>query len=148
MFVLIAIFLFLFLIFALGFLKKTNQKSFSKCVEINKKIIKVELANTIFKRAKGLSGRPSLAQDEGMLFIFSDYAQHPFWMKEMNFSLDIIWLRDKEIVDISQNISPETFPQSFAPKVPVNYVLEVKADFSKENNIKIGQMVSYLDCQK
>lgn len=128
--------------------KKEAKENQTKYVRIGQILIKVEIVDTILKRNRGLGGRISLGDNEGMLFIFPKAAKYHFWMKKMNFPLDIIWLRDKEIVDIRENLGPETFPQSFAPKAPANYVLEVKAGFSEENDIKIGQMVEHLDCQK
>ena len=51
--------------------------------------IKVELAITPEARAQGLSGRPSLSENEGVLFVFDKPDKYSFWMKNMNFPLDI-----------------------------------------------------------
>jgi uncharacterized membrane protein (UPF0127 family) len=83
-----------------------------------------------------------------MLFIFPNEEKHFFWMKDMLFPIDIIWINNaKEIVYIDENTSiPETntpdynLPLFSSPK-PVSYVLEVNAGFSEKNNIKIGDKV-------
>src|SRR3989304_6446445 len=61
--------------------------------------INVEIAQTEAEREQGLSGHKPLADDEGMLFIFDKPGYHGFWMKDMLFSIDIIWISaDKKIV--------------------------------------------------
>ena len=60
----------------------------------------------------------------------------------MNFPIDVIWLdKDFEVVDIAQNISPDSFPQVFEPKAPALYILEVNAGWAEHNNLKIGDRV-------
>ena len=83
------------------FLRQTptvlNQQ---KIIEINDKEIAVEVAATAETRSKGLSGRGSLEEGTGMLFIFDSPAQYGFWMKDMNFAIDIVWIDEKfHIVD-------------------------------------------------
>lgn len=148
MYLIILLFL-LLIILAFGyyiFFKKDNGGTEIKCVKINNLIIRVDIADNVFKRSKGLGGRVGLADDQGMFFIFPTYAKQSFWMKDMNFAIDIIWIKDKEIVDISKNISPASYPQTYQPQAPVNYVLEVNAGFCDKNNITIGQRVDYSDC--
>ncbi|HWO07427.1 MAG TPA: DUF192 domain-containing protein [Candidatus Paceibacterota bacterium] len=104
--------------------------------------VHVAVANTPESRAKGLSGTSSLAEGEGMLFVFDDDDRHMFWMKDMVFSIDILWAdRDGRVVHIEQSVSPETFPQTFAPPVPARYALEVPAGFAAARDIKIGSVL-------
>jgi hypothetical protein len=42
--------------------------------------------------AKGLAVKNQLKENEAMLFIFEESAKHSFWMKDMKFPIDIIWL--------------------------------------------------------
>jgi len=110
-------------------------------VVIKDKTIWVDLAQTPEEKNKGLGGRENLADDEGMLFIFKEKTTPSFWMKDMNFPLDIIWLDDNIIVDISQNIQPHKNNQNlpvYRPSQAVNYVLEVNAGYVNKNNIKTG----------
>ncbi len=63
----------------------------------------------------------------------------------MQFSIDIIWIsEDLKVVDIKEEATPESYPESFAPKEGAKYVLEVGAGFSKLNNLKIGDSVKFL----
>jgi uncharacterized membrane protein (UPF0127 family) len=111
---------------------------------IAQKSIEIDLADTPALRTRGLSGRTSLAPDHGMLFVFEKPDLHGFWMKEMNFSIDIIYIgADKKIVDIKKGVSPESYPMIFKPNQPALYVLEVPAGFSEENNIKVGNDVVF-----
>lgn len=114
-------------------------------VEIeNKARVKAEIAETQKERILGLSYRKKLEKNHGMIFIFEKEDYHPFWMKNMNFSIDIIWIDgEKKIIDITENVSPETFPKVFRPSKPAKFVLEVEAGFVKENNIKIGDKIQF-----
>jgi len=146
-FVLIIIIFFIFLYF---FLINNN---FSKNLEINEiqsvkiagKILKVELALTSEEQEKGLSERKKINEDEGMLFVFNYTGQYSFWMKDMNFPLDIIWIDDDfKVVYIEKNALPESYPATFSPKVEAKYILEVLSQFSQKNNLKVGDKVEFL----
>lgn len=104
----------------------------------------VRLADTDLTRTKGLSGTIPLKNNEGMLFIFDQPTVPRFWMKEMLYSLDIIWISpEKKIVSVEKNVSPETFPETFFPPSPVRYVLEVTGGFFEKNNLRPGDLVSW-----
>src|SRR3989344_5460752 len=98
-----------------------------------------------FSRAgfeKGLGGRTSLPESDGMLFLCLPDAYPQFWMKEMRFPIDIIWINEEFIVvDITPDVSPESFPETFTPSSPVAHVLEVNSGFAKEHSIAPGTMV-------
>lgn len=90
--------------------------------------IAVMLAETPEEHARGLSGREGLDADMGMLFIFDHSEQYGFWMPDMHFPIDIIWIgEDWRIVDIMPRTTPESYPTVFKPRVPARYVLEVNA---------------------
>ncbi len=104
----------------------------------SKKII-IERASTKAERQLGLSGRERLGEDAGLLFVFDYSGQYCFWMKDMNFSIDILWLDDKKkVVDMVSSVSPESYPDTFCPKVPASYVLEVNAGQAKQHGVAIG----------
>jgi len=108
-------------------------------LSINGVKIIVEIADTETTRAQGLSNRLSLTENAGLLFIFNRADYYSFWMKEMNFPIDIIWLDDNwRIVDITANASPQDFPQTYQPRAPARYVLEVNAGFIVTHDIVIG----------
>ena len=105
----------------------------------------VELAQTLPERVKGLSGRDSLAKNSGMLFVFPQPAREVFWMKGMSFSLDIIWISEGKIVEITKNAQPLndiSNPVSYKPKAPVDMVLEINAGQVDQYGIKIGDTVN------
>ncbi len=115
---------------------------------IGKIPINIEVSDTPELMEKGLSGRENLESDSGMLFVFKSYTNTYFWMKDMKFPLDMIWIRDDKIIDISKNVpipKPDTplnqLPK-YSPKEKVNYVLEVNAGFTEKNDIKIGDGVT------
>ncbi|MDO8518376.1 MAG: DUF192 domain-containing protein [bacterium] len=101
--------------------------------------IQVEVASTPAQRQLGLSGRASLAAGKGMLFVFTQPNEHGFWMKDMHFSIDIIWADSAGVITtIAHDISPSTYPQAFYPNEPAFYVLEVPSGFAKAHDIAVG----------
>lgn len=97
------------------------------------------VANTLPDRIKGLSGTPYLPDGVVKLFAFGTEGEHSIWMKDMNYSLDIIWVsRAGNIVHIEENISPDTYPKSFSSPVPAWYVIEANAGFVAREGIKVG----------
>jgi uncharacterized membrane protein (UPF0127 family) len=114
-------------------------------IVINNSIIRVEEAGTLEEQIKGLSNRKYLSPNSGMLFIFKNKQIQKFWMKNMNFPLDIIWINDNKIINISKNLPPENdLPKKIYNSDDLcNYVLEVNAGFADKNNIKIGDYVKY-----
>jgi len=121
-----------------------KEKSDITSVTLGGEEIKVEVADTMQKRQKGLMGRESLADNEGMLFIFPTNSIHPFWMKNTLIDLDIIWISDDlKIVEIWENAPASTpggpkDPKRYQPKEKSKYVLEVNAGFVSKNGVKVG----------
>jgi hypothetical protein len=114
-----------------------------KYVKINGNKIFVEIADTMEKQTQGLSGRPDLAFNEGMLFVFPEKQIRHFWMKNMNFSLDIIWLDEEKIINISHKLPPEgeNPAKTYSSVLPVNRVLEINAGLADRCQIKVGDTV-------
>lgn len=135
-------FVILGLIVAVYIFYTTTKKPY---IEISGKKIRVLLADNDRDRIQGLSDRPALDQESGMLFIFDKKAYKTFWMKRMQFPLDIIWIKDNKIIKIDKNLAPEGDEPSkkYHSGDEVNYVLEVNGGFSDKNNIKVGDPVGY-----
>ncbi|OGC92586.1 hypothetical protein A2899_02745 [Candidatus Amesbacteria bacterium RIFCSPLOWO2_01_FULL_49_25] len=116
-------------------------------ISINEKQFDVEIADTPKKIELGLSGRENLPPDSGMLFVFEKPASYPFWMKDMRFSLDFIWISNRKVVQISENVLPpdasHPVPTTITPDQPVDHVLEVTAGFVKNHAININDEVDY-----
>ncbi len=109
-------------------------------IKIGETSIKVDVADTDSERRQGLSGRGELEEGEGLLFVFERVGTYGFWMKDMNFAIDIIWIgEDKKVVGIERSVEPSTYPTIFYPPSEVLYVLEVPATFSDATNINVGQ---------
>lgn len=116
-----------------------------KYVKIGGKILNIDLALTEEELSLGLSGREKLKENEGMLFVFDYPARYSFWMKDMKFPIDIIWIgEDMRIVYIEKNAKPESFPQTFVSDTDAKYVLEVVSSFSEKNNLKKGDNVEFM----
>lgn len=103
----------------------------------------VESASNDFSRAKGLSGRERLGENNGMLFVFPKKDTHRFWMRGMKFPLDIIWIKDRRVVGFSTDLPPANFMnmEFYSPPEPVNLVLEVNAGSVEKYGIKKGDEV-------
>lgn len=99
----------------------------------------IEVADTPAARTQGLSGRESVPDDYGMLFVFDFPDEHSFWMKDMQVPIDIIWISEEgRIVYITHELAPDTYPTQFAPPAPARYVLETRAGYARERGWEIG----------
>ena len=109
-------------------------------------VIPVEVAATLKKRSLGLGKRNSLKKGWGMLFVFEKRKPHRFWMKDMQFPLDIIWLDNHRIVHIIHNAQPvnsKVEPEVMTSPVPVNFVLEIAAGRAAKIRLKTGQWMKF-----
>lgn len=108
-----------------------------------------EVVNSSASKTQGLSGRNEIGAD-GMLFAFEQTAAHSIWMKEMKLDLDLIWLIDGEVVDITlgaKKPSQETQLHEleiYQPKTGVNQVLEVKSGFVEKWGVKEGDLLKIM----
>lgn len=117
----------------------------SATIRIGGKTLQVDLAVTSAERGLGLSGRASLSDGDGMLFIFELPDAHGFWMKDMLFPIDIIWFdENKIVVYVESGVLPESYPKVFTPNRPAKYVLETKSGFAAENGIGVGDSAEFL----
>lgn len=92
--------------------------------------------------AKGLGGRNSLPEKSGMLFVFEKAGKHCIWMKNMRFSLDVIWLdTQKQVVKVASEVSANSYPQEFCPDKPAKYVIELNPGLA--GGLKEGQQLSF-----
>ncbi|BCX16076.1 MAG: hypothetical protein KatS3mg098_305 [Candidatus Parcubacteria bacterium] len=110
------------------------------------KTIQAEAAVSSLKKEKGLSQREELSENQGMIFVFERPQIPFFWMKDMKFALDFIWINQNQIVDLAENIPPPSrflSPQIVYPKEKVDKVLEVKAGTIKKLNLKKGDLIEF-----
>ena len=125
------------------YFKKTPTKYAN--VKIGDTKIRAEIADTFIKQTKGLMFRKSLPENEGMLFVFDDENYHSFWMMNMSFPIDIVWInKEKKVVDITKNAQPCKISCTiYRPKEEVMYVLEVNANFTEEHEVGIGSLLEF-----
>lgn len=125
-----------------------NGQLATTSLSIDNVIIDVELASTMMQQANGLSYRPSLGVDQGMLFTFGSGSVQTFWMKSMNFPLDMIWISGNTVVGIAQDVpAPAPGTPLWSLKIytsPANTdkVLEVNAGTAAKYNIKVGDAMT------
>ncbi len=116
-------------------------------VILKNKVIHVDLALTGEEQTKGLSIKNTMKEDEGMLFIFKTSEKYPFWMKDMKFPIDIIWINsDHKIVHIEKNLQPcilFLLCPTYSPNADSLYVLEVVSNYTNKNNISVGDKVDF-----
>ncbi|MBI4029264.1 MAG: DUF192 domain-containing protein [Candidatus Blackburnbacteria bacterium] len=124
----------------------TNQEK--KIVTVGGTQFKVELAQNEQARKVGLSTKDALAQDEGMLFTFDKKGTRPaFWMKGMKFPIDIVWIKDSVVSEITPNVqtvtagTPDDKMPQYSPKSKIDYVLEIPAGVSQKRGLKAGDSV-------
>lgn len=104
--------------------------------------VEAEVVNTDKSRELGLSGREKMGDGEGMLFIFDHEGKYGFWMKDMNFPLDILWINQEGIVvHIERNISEKSYPKTFSNEIDAMYVLELNAKSSDRLGAFLGSKV-------
>lgn len=120
-----------------------ENKKPSNVLRLGNTIVKADILDTAPARALGLSGRDSISDDEGALFVFDFPRPYSFWMKGMSFPIDIIWIgEDKRVVDITENLRPESYPAHYQPRYPAQYVLEVNSGWARRHGVQIGMQVT------
>lgn len=112
-------------------------------VRIGNVELTVDIADTPQLTAQGLSGREELPEEHGMFFIFPSSGIRSFWMKDMRFPIDIVWMDSSfRVVHITRNARPESFPETYAPDVPIQYVLEISAGAAEQHGIDVGDVAA------
>jgi len=107
-------------------------------------VIHAEIADTDASREQGLSDRASLPADNGMLFVFDTPGQYGFWMKDMRFPLDMVWINaDKTVAGVTKDILPSTYPSIFPPPSSISYVLEINAGSAEKFGLVSGAIVDF-----
>jgi uncharacterized protein len=131
-------------------MKEGNTLSFFKkapIVTINNHAFEVSVASSQKELEIGLSETKSLSENQGMIFLFEKPDYYSFWMKNMKFPIDIIYINQDKIVTIKDNVAPpkdnNEIPAIYTSDEPSNRVLEIQAGLSKKYNFKKGDKVTY-----
>lgn len=116
-------------------------------VKVDRSTVTTPVAASLASQAKGLSVIPSLTDEQGMLFVFEQSALQEFWMKGLTYPIDIIWIDQETVSEVTPNVQPaepntadESLPR-YKPQYPVNRVLEVPAGWAARHNIQPGDPV-------
>ena len=144
--VFLSIFVLLLVIIVMGIILLNKKNFVAKekffIIKINNTNILVKAVISQKEKEKGLSGRDDLGENQGMLFVYDKPGFYEFWMKNMKYPIDIIWIDSAgQIIDMAQNIPvPDDNSEliTYISSQPAQYILEVNAGFIKGNNIKIG----------
>ena len=106
-----------------------------------------ELALSDDERAQGLMFREEIKEDQAMLFIFEDEDIHAFWMKNMRFAIDILWLdAQRRIVHIEKQVPPCTKDPcpSYVPAAAATFVLELRAGFVEKHGLRTYDRIEFV----
>jgi uncharacterized protein len=110
----------------------------------------VELAYLPADISLGLGYREGLAPGTGMLFLFEGPEPRTFWMRGMQFCIDIVWIENGVIQGAAESVCPEPAGTadadlpSYVSPVPVTYVLEVPAGWLDAYGLGAGTPVEGL----
>jgi uncharacterized membrane protein (UPF0127 family) len=109
--------------------------------------LSAEIPTTRELMAKGLAVKNELRDNESMLFVYEEPSRHSFWMKDMRFPIDIMWISSNgRVVHIEENLEPcplaPTCP-SYAPNADSQYVLETVSGFAQRHNIGLGTYIKF-----
>ena len=101
--------------------------------------ISVEVVDTPEARELGLSGRTGIHNNDGMLFVFPSSGRFGFWMKDMNFPIDMVWINKQGvIVHIVENAKPEDYPAKYVNAPEALYVLEIGTGQARSHGMYLG----------
>lgn len=116
----------------------------SPVVKVGHTSIPVEVADTDEERVLGLSYRKTLPEGTGLLFAFDTPAKYEFWMKDMNFPIDIVWIDEQwQVIGVDREVRPENYPEKYAPTSPAKYVLELNSGSALNLGIDTGVLLVF-----
>lgn len=121
------------------------QTAKTPTVQIRDAVVAVAVADTPAERAQGLSGRNALSEGEAMWFVFDQSTQVAFWMKDMEFPIDIIWVQNGRVIGFEANVPTPTSTEllRYQPPAPITHVLEVPAGWATAHAITAGDGVQF-----
>jgi uncharacterized membrane protein (UPF0127 family) len=115
-----------------------------RVVQVGQATVLADIAGDAESRQRGLSGRESLDEGEGMLFLLANDSPS-FWMKGMRFAIDIVWIRDGRVVDVTADVPPPRGSNAplptYSPDRPADRALEVSAGWAADHGIRRGDVV-------
>ena len=101
----------------------------------------VDVATTPSQQQQGLSGREQLAEGTGMLFVFPVPAIQTFWMKDMQFPIDILWIADHRVIGIEPAVAADDGLRRYSSPFAVDEVLELPAGWVQRYSVRLGDEI-------
>ncbi|MDO8669322.1 MAG: DUF192 domain-containing protein [Candidatus Buchananbacteria bacterium] len=138
------IFILALLLWLLDFFSLKPLSFKDKKVIIAGQEINVKIARTPSEQSLGLGKTKTLAENNGLFFVYNNYVIPSYWMKDMEFPIDIIWIKDNMVMGYEKDLKPQGNNANlpiYQPKTFINYVLEVNAGFADKHGLKIGDRV-------
>ncbi|HVO86345.1 MAG TPA: DUF192 domain-containing protein [Candidatus Binatia bacterium] len=121
-----------------------EQYRHDETLRVNGHSLSAQLAATEAQREKGLGGRACIGTSQAMLFLFNQPGYYYFWMRDMHFAVDMVWLSDaKQVVYVQPNVLPSTYPNSFVSQQPARYVIELRAGQAERLGIGTGTKLAF-----
>lgn len=97
----------------------------------------LEIADTRLKQIRGLTRRESIPENYGMVYVLDAPSRYAYWMKEMLFATDVVWLDAfYRVIDLEAGITPQTYPKIYEPDQPALFVLELPAGSIQKAGIR------------
>ena len=132
-------------VLSLGKLEKIPRPQVRR-LRVGENVVVVELAKTPEEWTQGLSGRESLGEEEGMLFVSDESVRRTFWMKGMRFPLDMLFIHQDKVVDIAHKVPAPAEGQDgtetrVSTWLPAKWVLEVNSGWAERHGVKLGDPV-------
>lgn len=122
-----------------------KRESTTAVLRVGQASYQVATLDTVASQAMGLSGLPTMAENVGALFVFGTVDPRYFWMHDMRFSLDVVWIRDGVVIGLQENIPHPAANDGqiarFQSSEPCNWVLELNAGQIAKQGIKVGDTV-------
>jgi uncharacterized protein len=116
-------------------------------ISIRGLVLSAEIPTTTELMGKGLAVKNELKENESILFVFEEPSRHSFWMKDMKFPIDIIWIDSNgKVVHIKENLRPcplILICPTYAPSMDSQYVLETIAGFTQRHNISLETRIDF-----
>jgi len=115
-------------------------------VAVNNVKLVADVAVNEEQKTKGLAIKENLSENEAMLFVFATAGNHAFWMKDMKFPIDIIWMdSNKTVVHVEHSLEPCTpvSCQIYQPNSNSLYALETIAGFANKYNVIDGTKMQF-----
>lgn len=105
--------------------------------------VDLEVAATPEQQALGLMYRADLGENRGMLFPFDPPRPAAFWMKNTLMALDIIFLRDQQVVTIHANVPPCKTPAcpTYSSNGPIDQAIELEAGQAQRLGVEQGDRI-------